>query len=72
MRRPWQRRGLGLALLFGTFRRLCERGIRRTSLVVDSESPTGATRLYERAGMHADRFYAVYRKGVRRGAGRRV
>lgn len=56
----------------GIFRRLRERGIRRASLVVDSESTTGATRLYERAGMHAERFYALYRKGLRRGAGRRV
>lgn len=71
VRRPWRRRGLGLALLFGIFRRLRDRGIRRVSLVVDSESPTGATRLYERAGMRADRSYAVYRKGLRPGAGRR-
>jgi GNAT superfamily N-acetyltransferase len=71
VRRPWRRRRLGLALLFGTFRRLREHGVRRVSLVVDSESPTGATRLHERAGMHAERPYAVYRKGLRRGAGRR-
>lgn len=71
VRRPWRRRGLGLALLLGTFHRLREHGIRRASLVVDSESPTGATRLYERAGMHAERSYAVYRKGMRGDAGRR-
>jgi len=58
-------------LLFGIFRRLRERGIRRVSLVVDAESPTGATRLYERAGMHAEKSYAVYRKGLRWGGGRR-
>jgi len=44
--------------------RLREHGVRRVSLVVDSESPTGATRLHERAGMHAERSYAVYRKGA--------
>lgn len=72
VRRPWRRRGLGLALLLGTFRRLREDGIRRASLVVDSERPTGATRLYERAGMHAERSYADYRKGPRGGVGRRA
>lgn len=71
VRRPWRQRGLGLALLLESFRRLREHGIRRASLVVDSESPTGATRLYERAGMHAERTYAVYRKGLRGGAARR-
>ena len=30
--------------------RACERSV---GLGVDSENPTGATRLYERAGMHA-------------------
>jgi mycothiol synthase len=51
VRRPWRRRGLGEALLRRAFRELHARGLRRVGLGVDAESPTGATRLYERAGM---------------------
>jgi mycothiol synthase len=51
VRRPWRRRGLGEALLRHAFRELHARGLRRVGLGVDAESPTGATRLYERAGM---------------------
>jgi mycothiol synthase len=35
------------------------------ALGVDSESLTGATRLYERAGMRVERLYSVYRKELR-------
>jgi mycothiol synthase len=51
VRRPWRRRGLGEALLRHAFRALHARGLRRVGLGVDAESPTGATRLYERVGM---------------------
>jgi mycothiol synthase len=47
----WRRRGLGLALLYESFRRFREIGETVVALGVDSENPTGATRLYERAGM---------------------
>jgi mycothiol synthase len=52
VRKPWRRRGLGLALLLRAFGDFYERGERRVGLGVDSENETGATRLYERAGMH--------------------
>jgi mycothiol synthase len=52
VRRPWRRRGLAEALLRHSFRELHARGLRRVGLGVDAESPTGATRLYERVGMH--------------------
>jgi mycothiol synthase len=52
VRRPWRRRGLGLALLRQSFGEFHRRGERLVQLGVDAESPTGATRLYERAGMH--------------------
>ncbi len=52
VRRAWRRRGIGEALLRHSFRALHERGRRRVRLSVDAESPTGATRLYERVGMH--------------------
>lgn len=46
-------RGLGIAdaLLRSTFAGLAQRGLTRAMLGVDSQNETGATRLYERAGM---------------------
>jgi mycothiol synthase len=55
VRRPWRRRGLGRALLLHGFRELRRRGKPRAGLGVDGESPTGAVRLYERAGMRVVR-----------------
>jgi ribosomal protein S18 acetylase RimI-like enzyme len=51
VRRPWRRRGVGDALLRRSFAALHARGLRRVRLSVDAENTTGATRLYERAGM---------------------
>jgi mycothiol synthase len=62
VRRPWRRQGLGMALLLNAFRQFHERGERRVGLGVDAESPTGATRLYERAGMHVVEQTTIYRK----------
>jgi ribosomal protein S18 acetylase RimI-like enzyme len=45
-------RGLGLALTRTAFARFWALGERRVALGVDAENPTGATRLYERAGMY--------------------
>jgi GNAT superfamily N-acetyltransferase len=70
VRRKWRRRGLGLALLrtaFGAFHR---RGILRAELGVDSENPTGATRLYERAGMHVAYSWETWEKELRPGVTR--
>ncbi len=44
-------RGLGLALLQHTFRAYYQQGKDKVALGVDAESLTGATRLYEKAGM---------------------
>jgi ribosomal protein S18 acetylase RimI-like enzyme len=49
--RPWRGRGLASTLLHASFRRFHDRGERLVQLGVDAESPTGALRLYERAGM---------------------
>ena len=51
VRRAWRRRGVALALLHSAFGEFHRRGIPRAELSVDAESPTGATHLYERAGM---------------------
>jgi mycothiol synthase len=62
VRKPWRRRGLGEALLHHCFTELYARGKRKIALGVDAENPTGATRLYERAGMHAERTTVWFEK----------
>jgi mycothiol synthase len=62
VRRPWRKRGLGLALLRHAFVEFYRRGQPRVGLGVDAQNPTGATRLYERAGMHAAYEAAAFRK----------
>jgi mycothiol synthase len=49
--REWRRRGIAEALLRHAFSELDRRGRRKAALGVDAASPTGATRLYEKAGM---------------------
>jgi mycothiol synthase len=67
VRRPWRKRGLGLALLQHSFAMLKQRGKKRAGLGVDSGSLTGATRLYEKAGMHVHRTYDSYEIEMRPG-----
>jgi mycothiol synthase len=65
VRRPWRRRGLASALLLTAFGAFVERGIRVVELGVDSESLTGATRLYERAGMRPVMSWEWWSKAIR-------
>lgn len=65
VRPPWRRRGLGLALLRQVFGWFWERGERRVGLGVDTENPTDAVRLYERAGMRAVWQADVHQKVLR-------
>jgi mycothiol synthase len=65
--RPYRKQGLGLALLQHSFAEFYKRGKVRAGLGVDSESLTGATRLYERAGMRAERTWDRYEKELRPG-----
>jgi mycothiol synthase len=51
VRESARRRGLGLALLGAALAAFWWRGVASVALSVDAENPTGATRLYERAGM---------------------
>lgn len=62
VRRRWRRRGLGEALLRHSFAEFHRRGFPRVVLGVDADSPTGAPRLYERAGMHVVRRVDFYEK----------
>lgn len=65
VRRPWRRRGLGLALLHASFGSFYRRGVFDVRLQVDAESLTGATRLYERAGMRVIGEDNLYQKTLR-------
>ncbi len=67
VRRPWRRKGLGMALLLHSFGEFYRRGKYNVGLGVDSQNLTGATRLYERAGMHVARIYISYEKELRAG-----
>lgn len=67
VRRPWRKRGLGLALLQHSFGEFYRRGMPEIGLGVDASSLTGATRLYEKAGMHVVNDYVLYEKELRPG-----
>lgn len=67
VRREWRRQGLGLTLLQHSFVELYKRGQRRVGLGVDAANITGATRLYEKAGMAVARQYDTYEKVLRPG-----
>ncbi|MGH2446831.1 MAG: GNAT family N-acetyltransferase [Candidatus Limnocylindria bacterium] len=67
VRRAWRGRGLGEALLRHSFVEFHRQGRRSVALGVDAESLTGATRLYERAGMHVDRVHELWTRILRDG-----
>jgi mycothiol synthase len=67
VRRSWRKHGLGLALLYHSFAEFYKRGTQVISLGVDAASQTGATRLYQRAGMHVAAEYVSYEKELRPG-----
>ena len=69
VRRPWRRKGLGLALLHHSFGEFYLRGKRKVGLEVDAQSLTGATRLYSKAGMHPDptHEYSIFERELRAG-----
>jgi mycothiol synthase len=64
VRRQMRRRGVALALLLHAFGVMYGQGIGKAALTVDSDSPTGATALYERAGMQVERSIDVFGKEV--------
>lgn len=65
VRPAYRRRGIAEALLKTAFAELFRRGERRVGLGVDAESPTGATHVYERAGMRTLWHAIVYEKELR-------
>jgi ribosomal protein S18 acetylase RimI-like enzyme len=67
VRRAWRKRGLGEALLLHSFCEFYKRGMQTIGLGVDAENPTGATRLYKKAGMYVAAEYVIYEKELRPG-----
>lgn len=67
VRRNWRQQGLGMALLLHSFGEFYRRGQTLVGLGVDALNPTGATRLYERAGMYIETEYVCYEKEYRPG-----
>jgi mycothiol synthase len=67
VRRPWRKRGLGLALLRHSFNEFYRRGKHKVGLGVDAQNLTGALRLYESAGMHIHQVFDLYEKELRPG-----
>lgn len=62
----WRKRGLGMALLRYAFEVFYERSQHTVGLGVDAASLTGATRLYERAGMRIVHQYDTYELALAR------
>jgi len=62
VRRPWRKRGLGAAIVARSLVRLKEAGMSEAMLGVDSDNPSGALALYERAGFQVHQRSAAYRK----------
>jgi mycothiol synthase len=65
VRRAFRRRGIGEVLLRTSFVQFHGRGCRGVVLEVDTESLTGATRLYERLGMTAVPRFSQWEKELR-------
>lgn len=67
VRRPWRKRGIGLALLLEAFNTFYSLGLTSAGLGVDSSNLTGALRLYEQAGMRVEEEFHTYEKELRPG-----
>jgi mycothiol synthase len=67
VRRPWRKRGIAEALLLHSFGEYYGRGTRTIGLGVQANNPTGATRLYQRVGMHPASEHVTYEKVLRAG-----
>ncbi len=67
VRRQWRKRGLGMALLQGSFAALQAAGCTHSGLGVDASNTTNAVALYERAGMRVQSRHMTLNKQVRAG-----
>ncbi len=65
VRAAWRKRGVGTALLRHGFAALAAKGFRRVFLDVDTDNPTGALGVYQRAGMHTKAESVSYERRLR-------
>ncbi|HEY1408319.1 MAG TPA: GNAT family N-acetyltransferase [Promineifilum sp.] len=68
VRRPYRRRGLARALIAQSLRVLKAQGMTESALSVDTESLTGATRIYEDCGFRVTSRSIAYRKPLEIGS----
>ena len=66
VKKAFRKRGVASALLRHSFADFRKRGFSKAGLGVDASNETGAVRLYENAGMRAERVYVTYEKLYRR------
>lgn len=66
-RREWRGQGLASTLLRASFHAFWGHGMRAVALGVDSQNPTGATHVYEAAGMSVASSAVIYQKMLRPG-----
>jgi GNAT superfamily N-acetyltransferase len=62
VRRPWRRKGLARALIVLSLHAQKDAGMTESTLGVDSENISGATRVYEDCGFRVVKRSAIYRK----------
>ena len=67
IRRPWRRRGIGLALTYQALNAFYQQGTRTILTDTDGDSFTQAYNLYQKAGMIIYRQENVYEKEIRPG-----
>jgi mycothiol synthase len=67
VRDDWRGKGLGKALLHHSFADFYHRGTPKIGLAVDSQNPTGATRLYQNVGMQIVEQYSQLTKEFPKG-----
>ena len=65
VRRPYRRRGLARAMIVESLRTLKAQGMTESALNVDSDSTTGATRVYDDCGFRVENRWLAYRKPLR-------
>ena len=67
VRPAWRKKGLGLVLLHHSFGEFYRRGMKTIGLGVDASNATGATRLYQKAGMRTVSQFVTFEKELRAG-----
>lgn len=72
VKREWRHKKIGKALMLHFFQKIKEKGSTKVGLSVDSDSLTGATRLYESVGLRVIEQYVRMEKILREGIDLRV